>query len=647
MHPGSAGEIAKHAARPLEAVRFMRSFNRRHYASRSTRRVLSSPLLGSLGILLLLPLFAACGLNEEPPAIVVDTETLRQTSLGQIVGSTSVDGAHVWRGIPFAEPPVGDLRWRAPRPPTAWEGTLEALEFGSVCIQFAGPGGRAEGLEETDTRGNEDCLTLNVFAPPTTPKAIPTGDARLPVMLWIHGGGNTIGDALLYDGTLLAIEQKVVVVTIHYRMGVLGWFSHDALPGEDATDDDRSGNFGTLDTIAALQWVQEHISAFGGDPDRVTVFGESAGGTDTFAMLVSPRAAGLFHRAIVQSGSGDTIEMSEAQNPTDGTPAGHARSSSEVLFALLVADETVTDRETARAHASTMTPDQIADYLRSKTPTELLSLYNGALGGMYNTPKLFRDGVVLPLVDPRVAFARGEYNAVPAIFGSNRDETKLFQAFGSPYVARLSSVLPLWFKNERMYDLDAEYSTKMWKAKGVDEAASAITSAGRAKAFGYRFDWDEEGRILWFDLTRLLGAAHAFEIPFVFGWLSFGPVTDNIFPESSLPAARILSDQMMSYWAQFAYTGDPGRGRSGDLPEWKSWGSGSGQFLVLDTEQDGGLRLSKETLTRSRVFAQILSDDRFKATAERCEIYYSFVLFSGDLSQDEYETIEGGICKDS
>lgn len=603
---------------------------------------LASPILVVSGMLFLL-LQIACGRDEPPP--VADDASARELSLGRLVGFRSDDGAHVWRGIPFAEPPVDALRWRAPRAPKAWEGTLEALEFGSPCIQFAGPGGRREGLDETDTRGREDCLYLNVFAPPATPERVPTGDARLPVMLWIHGGGNTIGDALLYDASRLATQQSVVVVTIHYRLGVLGWFSHDALSSDESTPDDRSGNYGTLDVIAALRWVRDHISAFGGDPNRVTVFGESAGGSDTFAMLVSPRAAGLFHRAIVQSGSGDTIEMSEAESPMDGTPAGHERSSNEILFALLVADGTAPDRNAARAHAASMTPDQVARYLRSKSPTELLSLFSGALAGMYDTPKLFRDGHVLPKIDVREAFARGEYNAVPAIFGTNRDEVKLFQAFGSKHVARMS-VMPLWFKNERMYDVNAEYGTKMWKAHGVDEAASAITSAGNAPAFAYRFDWDEQGKLMWFDLSRLLGAAHAFEIPFVFGGLSFGPVTENIFPESSLPAARILSDQMMSYWGQFAYTGDPGRGRSGDQPEWRSWGADGGQFLVFDTQAGGGVRMSNETLTRAAVLAQIANDDRLETAEERCEIYGNLVRFGRRLTQLEYETIESGLCEE-
>jgi para-nitrobenzyl esterase len=464
-------------------------------------------------------------------------------------------------------------------------------------------------------------------------------------MLWIHGGGNSIGSALLYDASRLAVDQDLVIVTIHYRLGVLGWFAHDAVAGANADAEDRSGNFGTLDTIAALEWVQEHISDFGGDPDRVTVFGESAGGSNTFALLVSPRAAGLFHRAIVQSGSGDLIKMQAAKDWMDDTEPGHSRSSNEVLLALLIADESAADREAGRKTIKTWTPTQISDYLRGKTPTELLSIYGDGLGGMYDTPELIRDGVVLPKLDPRESFAQGAYNAVPVIFGTNRDEVKLFMAFGSKDVARIG-ILPLWFKNERMYDLAAEYETKMWKAHGVDEAAAAITSAGRAPAYAYRFDWDEEGTMLWLDLSRLLGAAHAFEIPFVFGGLSLGPVTDNIFPESSQPAARILSDQMMSYWGQFAYTGDPGRGRGGDLPEWMSWGADPGRFLIFDTEADGGLRLSSETLTRATVLRQIAEDDRFKTSKERCGVYWNFTRFNGRLSLEEFETIEGGICQD-
>ncbi len=622
----------------------MRSPIRPSTTSLRSHSSVASPvaLIASIALLVMSLLLTSCG-RDEAPAPVVDETSLRETSLGGLVGFKSTEGAHVWRGIPFAKPPIEGLRWRAPQPANSWQGTREALEFASPCIQFAGPGGSREGLDDSDTRGSEDCLYLNVFAPAWTAEQVPTGEARLPVMLWIHGGGNTIGDALVYDASLLATGQDVIVVTIHYRLGVLGWFSHEALSIVESTEDDRSGNFGTLDAIAALRWVRDEISTFGGDPNRVTVFGESAGGSDTFAMLVSPRATGLFHRAIVQSGSGDTVEMSEAENAQDAVEPGHSRSSSEVLWALLVADGTASDRAGARAHAEGMSSNEVAIYLRDKSPRELLSLFSGALGGMYDTPMLLRDGHVLPRIDAHEAFARGEYNAVPAIFGTNRDETKLFQTFGSGYVARIG-VLPLWFKNERMYDLGAEYGTKFWKVRGVDDAARAITTAARAPAYAYRFDWDEEGSLLFADFSRLLGAAHAFEIPFVFGGLSFGPATKYLFPEESQPAARILSDQMRSYWTQFARTGDPGRGRSGTQPEWKSWGAGAGQFLIFDTEADGGVRLSDETLTRASVLAQIANDDRFETVAERCEIYRDLVRFGRRVTPEEYETITGGLC---
>ena len=189
----------------------MESLIQRLTPGRPIRRGIGSPILVVLATALVL-LQAACGRDEAPPP-VVDETSARELSLGKIVGFTSEDGAHVWRGLPFARPPIDELRWRAPRAPDAWTGTYEALEFGSPCIQFAGPGGRQEGLDDTDTRGSEDCLYLNVFAPRSTPEELPSGDERLPVMLWIHGGGNTIGDAHIYDASRLATGQAIIVVT--------------------------------------------------------------------------------------------------------------------------------------------------------------------------------------------------------------------------------------------------------------------------------------------------------------------------------------------------------------------------------------------------------------------------------------------------
>jgi len=573
--------------------------------------------------------------------MVASPDTLRTTPLGRVVGFQSERGAHVWRGIPFAAPPVGELRWRAPRPPEPWTGTREALEFGSRCAQFEGPGADGD-REPDDVRGGEDCLYLNVFAPPARPDAVPAGTDRLPVMVWIHGGGNTVGDALIYDASALALDQEVVVVSIHYRMGLFGWFAHEALHGYDATLDDRSGNYGTLDTVAALAWVRDHIAAFGGDPTRVTVFGESAGGSNVFALLLTPRAEGLFHRAIVQSGGGDTTPLTTARNPVDASPPGHPNSSAELLHSLLVQDGSASDREEAKKKVADMSASAIAGTLRGKTPKELFkALSGGDFGGMYSWPSLIRDGVVLPEVDAREAFAAGRYNAVPAIFGTNRDENKLFSAFGSEHVARIGP-MPVWIKNQRMYDLEAEYGSNVWKARGADEAADAIAKSGRSRAWVYRFDWDEEGRVLWLDLSELFGAAHAIEIPFVFGTLNFGPVTDYVFPEYSHEEAMALAHTVMDYWGRFARTGDP-VGEGAKAP-WPAWEAGAGRYLVFDSESGGGLKLSSEALTRDAVVAALATDGRFESAAERCEVYGQLVAFARALSKAEYREVLDGAC---
>ncbi len=170
-------------------------------------------------------------------------------------------------------------------------------------------------------------------------------------MLWIHGGGNSIGDARIYHAGRIALGHQLIVVTVHYRLGVFGWFAHRSLRGEGTTEDDRSGNYGTLDLVRALRWVRENISSFGGDPGRVTVFGESAGGRNTLSMLLSPRAKGLFQRAIVQSGGIRTSTLARAENFADAPEPGDEWSSGEVLLKLLIRDGEATDRESAKGQA--------------------------------------------------------------------------------------------------------------------------------------------------------------------------------------------------------------------------------------------------------------------------------------------------------
>ncbi|HEU4430798.1 MAG TPA: carboxylesterase family protein, partial [Myxococcota bacterium] len=413
-------------------------------------------------------LLAACGGGSDtaPPPPVADEATRRALPAGDVIGATGLHGGHAWLGLPFAQPPAGALRWRAPQPAERWPGVREALSFGSACPQFASSVGGVPG-ERGSIQGDEDCLYLNVYAPALAPDAVPGEGARLPVMFWIHGGGNTIGAASAYDGSALATQQNVVVVTTNYRLGALGWFRHAALrpdcsaaAADAACLADASGNYGTLDQIRALEWVRENIAAFGGDPGLVTIFGESAGARNVLALLVSPRAAGLFHRAIAQSGGTRSSSLAEAENLTTDPEPGSATSSREIVKKLGL--------------DATALRDVPAESL-------LRAYYTGGLG-MYDAPQMFPDGSVLPAEDTLSAIRAGRSHAVPVMLGTNADENKLFFFLDPRYVRRLFGVFPI-VKDETAYFRDTDYATRSWKINGADEPARALSEVQPGRVF--------------------------------------------------------------------------------------------------------------------------------------------------------------------
>jgi para-nitrobenzyl esterase len=591
-----------------------------------------------------------CNRRTEEPPPEPNPGTRRQLAQGELVGSIAENGAHVWRGIPFAAPPVEAGRWRAPRPPEPWDGTLLAVDSGPPCIQVNGllgtdPDGPK--LAEGEAAGSEDCLRLNVFAPAFALSEVPSTAERLPVMVWIHGGGNTVGSSAVYDGSLLAQQQRVIVVTTNYRLGMMGWLSHAALAEEGASTDDASGNYGSLDLIRALEWVRDNIAEFGGDPKRVTVFGESAGGRNVLSLLASPRATELFHRAISQSGNTSTSSLANARNlHDDPEEPGDEFSSGEVLLSLLQADGSADDRDQALRLLAEMSPDAVAEYLRAKTPSELLACYDAnGMGGMYRMPQLIRDGHVFPKAQLLELFRwRGSHNAVPVILGSNRDESKLFLMGTSDAVARFAGI-PLWFKDERRYDVMAQYQSLAWKAGGVDEPAAALRRSQGRTVYAYRFDWDEEPTVLWLDFSSLLGAAHGLELPFVFGTMTLMGAEAIIFDDDRMPAARTLSNRMMSYWAEFAYSGDPGRGRGGDLLPWHAWEpspAAAPRFMIFDSEIDGGLRMSSDSVTLESVVERAQADPLFRDQRERCEFYRDLAVGSERFGEAEYSAVPCG-----
>jgi len=529
----------------------------------------------------------------------------------------------------------------------------EALATGSACPQFASVYAGAP-RSEKGVIGDEDCLYLDVYAPRAEPGQVAGSTGGLPVMVWIHGGGNSIGHASFYDGGNLAATQDLVVVVIHYRLGPFGWFRHAALREQGASAAERSGNFGTLDTLRALEWVQENIAAFDGDPKNVTVFGESAGGRNVLSLLVSPLARGLFHRAVIQSGGMGGATVEEAEAYADATRPGHPYSSGEILVNLLWEDGTAQDRAAAQARVASMSASEIAAYLRGRSPEEMLSAYAedpSSPPAMLNFPQVFRDSWVLPREEPIRSLARGRYNQVPTILGTNRDENKVFMAF-DPELARWRLGLFPVPLDENRYLAEAHHRANAWKARSVDLPAALMRAVQGPTVYAYRWDWDEELSLPFlYDGAKMLGASHAFEIPFIFGHWYLGPDTRLIFGGGSREAREMLSGQMMSYWAEFAYSGAPGRGRGGDLPEWLAWDDSSEEsprYIVFDTPADGGLRLASETFTVEKVVAELMEDARLTDDRDRCAILRAMAEWRY-LSPETYAATEvcGGYAYDA
>ena len=573
----------------------------------------------------------------EPP--VASAQTLRHVEGGELIGYEGADGVQIWRGIPFASAPVAGLRWKAPRPVAPWVGRREALDYGNRCATRR----LFSSSDESPVSGSEDCLYLNIYSPAGE------REATLPVMFWIHGGANLIGSGSdsIYDGTRFAATHNVVLVSINYRLGVFGWFRHPALRTAGNSPEDDSGNYGTLDQIQALEWVRDNIPVFGGDPDRVTIFGESAGGWNVLALMASPLARGLFHGAIVQSGGLEFAANTAAENYQDDKEPGHALSSREITRQLLLLDGRAADPDAARRLQDDMSDDELASWLRAKSTAALLTAYNpwteAAAGG---APNLFGDGHVLPAgIRSQDLFADPDhYNAVPVILGTNRDEMKLFFAFLPDLVDKVYGI-PVGIKDPPRYERSNRYATDAWKIKGVDSLAAVMRSGQGESVYTYRFDAADLRDLYLIDLKSLFGAAHALELPYVFGY--FPRPLRAIYPDSGIKERRALSDTMMSYWAEFAYTGSPGRGRQGKEVAWTPWqnqGESSDRLMIFNSASAGGVRMSSERLSMYDLKQRFFSDTSFADQNEYCEAYKA--LFNGhNFVTDEYHRLGEAGCQ--
>lgn len=462
-------------------------------------------------------------------ALGAATAPVVKTSSGDVAGVSAdrLPDVSVYRGIPFAAPPTGALRWREPQPPARWAGVRAPLPTVPACVQPV-PGSRLPWTAEYMHQGavSEDCLLLNVWTPTR-----PTG-ARLPVLVYIYGGGFNEGSisVQIYDGAALA-HQGAVIVEASYRVGVLGFLAHPDLTRESPHH--ASGNYGLLDQVAALRWVKENIAAFGGDPGRVTVFGQSAGATSVYLLTASPLAKGLFQRAIVQSGPGALAPVGVSSVKTL-TRSRENREKSGEQFAAAFGAKSIAE-------------------LRAIEAQRLLSPPAAAQG---SPPVRFGpdvDGWFLP-TDAATIYAQHQQSDVPMIIGTMADEASASPGYTPTRAAQ----------------------AREQSIAGIDQVLAQRAAAGSGVAYAYYF----ERAIPWPDHPRF-GAFHSGELPYVFDNLRLlnRPWTD---------ADRKLASVVSSYWINFAATGDPngngGTSEASHLPKWTPYRPGSRSFMVFDAE---------------------------------------------------------------
>jgi para-nitrobenzyl esterase len=476
---------------------------------------------------------------EPGPAVKIDAGQVRGLVVGEDKGVLS------YKGIPYAKPPVGDLRWRDPQPPPKWEGVRDCFEFGHVCMQKSDA--LIKSIPQLALRApeSEDCLYLNVWAPANAPKA------KLPVLFWIHGGGYTTGASSqpLYDGESL-VGKGVVLVTVNYRLGPFGFLAHPALTKE--SDHHASGNYGLLDQIEALKWVKRNIASFGGDPDRVTIFGESAGGGSVVCLMTSPLARGLFHGAIAQSPGG--LDLARLKQSTSQRKSGEEQGAEAIAKSGLPADA-----DTAA--------------MRKLDARKLVDTASG--GG----PLV--DGYVI-LDTPQVVFTAGKESPVPFIIGHTRDEETLFltpaslpktvadyrkkidDTFGGQ-AAAVAALYPAEADKD-IRDASVRLMTDMRWGAPVRHAARLHSSKGYP-TYRYVFSRGSKQPFL-----SALKAHHGCELAYVFGVQA---------PDD--PEARKVIDLVQGYWANFAAKGDP---NGNGLPKWPKFTSGADPLMEFENDAE-------------------------------------------------------------
>lgn len=568
---------------------------------------------------------ASCAISEKN----YESTTI-YTSSGIVQGTTK-DKVVNWKDIPYALPPIGELRWKAPRKIiNSDQEILPQSENG--CLQEASI---YAGLQGEGIVGQEDCLYLDIQAPKN---ALET---KLPVMFWIHGGGNTSGTKDYYDFSELVDRHQVLVVKINYRLGPMGWFTHPAIQ-DFQKGLDKTSNFGTLDIIQALKWVQNNISEFGGDPKNVTIFGESAGGHNVLSLLSSPLSDGLFHKAISQSGYTTTYTTDQAIGINASGEIENALGSDQVLV-----------QHDSSGYGSIKklfeeNPIKYAveyqRYLRSIDGKKLLETYKYiADESVDRLPLTTRDGLLINFDGMSAGLrASKNKNSIPVIAGSNKDELSLWLS-GNRYFVKssfpLSKLIPIpkvEFRKKDLYKLWVKIRSQGWKLRGVDEPLMELEKAGYDSLYSYRFDWDDQRKSYFLDFPNLMGSAHGLDIAFVTGNFKFGPLGRYVYPKGK--SRDQMQETMMNAWTSFAKTGIPNTGKD---VKWEKFNSNDRIFIKLDSDEF--LSLDKEMLSMEYILGS-LKLSPVGSLLEKCMLARETLDNIGDPLLDELGRWNEGAC---
>jgi para-nitrobenzyl esterase len=492
------------------------------------------------------------------------------------------------------------------------------------------------GIKGEGIVGQEDCLYLDIKAPANNL------NRKLPVMFWIHGGGNTSGVKDYYDFSELIRKHQVLVVTINYRLGPMGWFTHPAIQGLQ-NGVDKTSNFGTLDIMEALKWVQSNIQNFGGDPDNITIFGESAGGNNVLSLLASPMGNGLFHKAISQSGYTTSFTREEALGINQKGIVVNQLGSDPVLSSYdssgYASIKNLFNKD-PKKHG-----EEYQRYLRSIDGKVLLEIYKKLSQDTYDRlPLLTRDGIVTHIDGVSAGLSSSkEKNNVPVIAGSNKDELSLWLGSNRYFVnasyplTKLVPIPKIEFKREDLYKLWVKTRSQGWKLRGVDEPLMELEKAGYNSLYAYRFDWDDQSSSYFADFPNLIGAAHGFEISFITGDFKFGPIGRFVYPKGELRDQ--MQETMMQAWTSFAKTGTPNTGKS---QEWKKFNSKDRNFMKLDSDKN--LSLDREMLSLGFITENVRLSP-VGTLLEKCLLVQETFFNIGDYLEDEFDKWNLGACK--